>query len=219
MPGIGRLSQVMNGALCVLLLIVVSSTPVEGQGLSKQPGQHNLGELIGQSQRILLGRVESVTDGLLDDNIPYTEIRLSVTEALKGPVTSAYQFRQFGKLQARGGKRRLQYLEATPPGFPHWAEGETVLVFLPDPARMSGLHTTVGLAQGKLVQINGRFESEGGLQGIFNNLVVEAGDLTREQTEMLEGGQRAVKAAPLLDLVRRAVGENWVERGVMHREE
>lgn len=219
MLGSSRTFIVLKGLLVALTLAIAASTPVVGHGTVPGAGTYNLADLISQSQRILLGRVEVVTDGLIDDSIPYTEIKLSVAEVIKGPETQYYQFRQFGKHLKRGDKVLEDFPTGSVQGFPQWYEGEHVLIFLPQPARITGMQTTVGLIQGKLIESNGRFESGSGIEGIFENLVVEAGDLTREQIDMLKGGERTVNITPLLDLLRRAVDESWVEHGVMHREE
>lgn len=212
-----RLAMGITSMFCVLALFMASSSPVSGQAVAPGIPRHNLAELIAESQRILLARVESVTDSLIDDGVPYTEITLSVTESFKGPATRQYQFRQFGKRRVAGSKAHEQFPEMSMQGFPQWSEGETVLVFLPRPARMSGMQTTIGLTQGKLVESKGRFASRSGIEGIFENLVVEAGDLTSDQIDMLKGEQQTVDATALLDLLRRAIDENWIERGVMHR--
>ena len=68
-------------------------------------------------------------------------------------------------------------------------------------------------------EVEGRFERDSGIQTLFENLVVEAGDLTSDQIDMLRGDTRVVNASSLLALLRRVVDENWVESGVMRHAE
>lgn len=175
----------------------------------------NLVDLISQSERILMGTVEDVSDGFTERGVPYTEINLSVTESLKGGDNSHYMFRQFGLLDSSQEDSTMGYPGIQPQGFVQWESGESVLIFLHRPARLTGLQTTVGLSQGKLSQVDNEFESQDGLSYLFDNLVIEAGDLTLGQVDMLHGNNLVVNADSLLALVRRAIDENWVEKGVM----
>ena len=177
----------------------------------------NLADLIAQSELILFGTVDQVSEGVSDQRVPFTEVTLDVDESLKGATSGRYRFRQFGLQGQRETDSSPQPLTMSPRGFPHWTSGETVLVFLQRPARHTGLRTTVGLSRGKLTEVKGRFESRGGVADLFEDLVVEADGLTPDQLDMLGGGSPAVDSAALLALLRRALGENWVEHGVMHR--
>ena len=178
--------------------------------------QQNLLDLIVQSERILMGTVDSVSDGFDAEGIPFTEVKLKVKESLKGDSNRDYVFRQFGLLPKEGDVRVDEYPGIGPMGFITWERGESVLVFLQKPAHLTGLQTTVGLSQGKLYEVQGRFESRAGISNLFNNLVVEADDLTPDQIEMLRSTKPTVDSDPLLTLVRRAVNENWIGSGVMH---
>lgn len=197
----------------VLAVLMYASMTLPSSAASTT-GQ-NLADLILQSERILMGTVEDLSDGFTDRGVPYTEINLSVTESLKGGETSRYVFRQFGLLDPSHADLSIGYPGIQPQGFVHWESGESVLVFLHQPARLSGLQTTVGLSQGKLNQVDNRFESKDGLSHLFDSLVIEAGDLTPDQVDMLNGNGLVVHADSLLALVRRAVDENWVEKGLM----
>lgn len=181
--------------------------------------RQNLADLVLQSDLILLGTVTGLSEGFTVQGIPYSEITLDVTESLRGYTGPMYRFRQFGLLETRRVGGGLDYLGITPQGVPRWSVGETVLVFLHQPARHTGLQSTVGMEQGKLREVEGRFERASGIQTLFENLVVEAGDLTSDQIDMLRGDTRVVNASSLLALLRRVVDENWVESGVMRHAE
>lgn len=210
----GRARVLRTLALVVVVLSVFSS-PGDAAPVTTQ----NLADLIGQSDLILMGTVDQVSDGFNGQQIPYTEVTLDVTEALRGAEHGSYRFRQFGLRDSLAVEGGPDHLALSPPGFPHWSNGEEVLVFLHQPARLTGLRTTVGLSQGKLNVVAGRFERRNGVDGLFDNLVVEADGLTPDQIEMLRGDAPAVDAGPLLALLRRALEERWVETGVMRRAE
>ncbi len=72
---------------------------------------------------------------------------------------------------------------------------------------------------GKLRMSNGQLTNAAGNVGIFEGMKVEAKGLTRDQVAMLANDGQAVDANPFISLVRRAVNENWIEKGVMHNEQ
>jgi signal peptidase I len=194
--------------ILALALQVAQAATVESQ---------NLVSLIQHSDRILVGTVESISDGFDGNNVPYTEIRLRVSDHIRGEEGDTITFRQFGLLAPREIDGRT-YLGTSPDGWPKWIEKERVMVFLGPPARLTGLQTTVGLQSGKLRMSNGQLSNAAGNVGIFDGLKVEANGLSRDQLEMLANGGQAVDANPFISLVRRAVDENWIEKGVMHNE-
>jgi hypothetical protein len=198
-----------------VLLAWQNSSYADAASVVKQ----NLADLITQSELILLGTVERVSDGFTKQGIPYTEITMNVTESLKGDKTPVYRFRQFGLMESRASSTGQDYLGMSPQGSPRWFAGESVLVFLHQPARHTGLQATVGMGEGKLEEVGGRFERNGGIQSLFQNLVVEVSDLTPDQIDMLRGDAQVVESSSLLALLRRAVDENWVENGKMHHAE
>ncbi len=112
--------------------------------------RHNLTQLIAESQSIIAGKVERVTDGIDEHGLPYTEITIVVSEAAKGNVQGGarHVFRQFGLLEARQAPSGELLLAVAPDGFPKWVQGERVLAFLHRPATRTGLQTTAGIAQG-----------------------------------------------------------------------
>lgn len=149
--------------------------------------------------------------------MPYTEITLNVREQIRGKKNETYTFRQFGLMAPRKIDGRT-YLGVTPEGWPHWNEKETVMLFLSGQARLTGLQTTVGLGQGKLRLQQGKLSSETQNAGLFRGVQLNAQGLNQTQTEMLKTDGSPVDAASFIELVRRAVNENWIEKGVMKNE-
>ena len=58
-------------------------------------------QLLQDSEIIVRGRVASVTDGIDRRGIPYTEVTLQISEALKGQPGRSISFRQFGHINAQ----------------------------------------------------------------------------------------------------------------------
>lgn len=204
--------RAMAIGLAVLILALVSQAAQAATVESR-----NLVSLIQHSDRILVGTVESISDGFDSNNVPYTEVTLRVSDHIRGADGETITFRQFGLLAPREIDGRT-YLGASPDGWPKWNEKERVMVFLGPPARLTGLQTTVGLQAGKLRMSNGQLSNAAGNVGIFTGMKVEAKGLTRDQIAMLANDGQAVDANPFISLVRRAVNENWIEKGVMHNE-
>jgi hypothetical protein len=175
---------------------------------------HNLADLIGRSDAIVIGTVEKVSDGFDTRHVPYTEVTLRVAETLRGQPGKTLSFRQYGLLKPREIDGRT-YLGVAPEGFPRWTEREQVMLFLGKPARQTGLRTTVGLGQGKLHVRDGALSNEARNAGLFKDLEIKAKNLSREQQEMLKSNGKPVAAGPFVSLVKRAVDENWIGKGVM----
>jgi hypothetical protein len=213
-----RINAVIPGSPTLAIAALMASVFLGGAQAASAARQ-NLADLIAQSELILFATVDRVSDGVTAQHVPFTEVTLEVSETLKGAASSRYRFRQFGLQQPRTAAGGPDHLALNLRGVPHWNSGETVLVFLQQPARHTGLRSTVGLSRGKLTEVEGRFKTPNGLAGLFDNLVIEADGLTPDQIDMLNSGAQAVDAGPLLALVRRAVSENWVETGLMHHAE
>jgi signal peptidase I len=208
----GGMRAVSSGLVALILALVSQvsqAATVESQ---------NLVSLIQNSERILVGTVETVSDGFDGNKVPYTEVTLRVSDNVRGEAGDTVTFRQFGLLGPREIDGRT-YLGTSPDGWPQWNEKERVMVFLGPPARLTGLRTTVGLQAGKLRMSNGQLANGAGNIGIFQGMKVEANGLTSDQVAMLASDGQAVDANPFISLVRRAVDENWIENGVMHNEQ
>lgn len=178
--------------------------------------QQNLTQLISASESIIHGTVKSVTDGIDDKGVPFTEVTIAVGSSAKGNVDDGadYTFRQFGLLKPRAFPNGKTLVAVTPEGLPRWTEGETVVAFMYKPARMTGLRTTAGVAQGKFTQVNGTLINGFRNAGLFDSVYIDDTLLSDEHRSMMrEPG--AVDAATFIDLVGKAVAGNWIETGGM----
>lgn len=201
----------LAGLITALLLLLAAT-----QAHATQLIQHNLTQLINDAETIISGRVTQVTDGFTQDGIPYTEVTIAVSGSAKGNAGKQdnYTFRQFGLIQPRTMPDGSRYLGMSPAGFSRWTEGENVVAFLNRPASITGLQTTSGLAQGKFALRNGYYVNQFENRGLFDNVEVNVPDLTDAQHNILTHGGPA-EAAAFLELIRRAVAEQWIEQGDM----
>ncbi|MDR7134500.1 hypothetical protein J2X06_001684 [Lysobacter niastensis] len=179
--------------------------------------QQNLTQLIAESDSIIGGIVRDVHDGIDETGVPYTEVTISVGTAAKGNVAGGqtYTFRQFGLLQPRVQANGHRLLAKAPEGFPTWREGEYAVAFLYKPASITGLQTTVGLAQGKLSMVNDKLVNEFNNVGLFEGVEIDASLTTSAEEAMLESSGGAVDLRTFMALVGHAVEGQWVENGEM----
>ena len=196
-------------AFTTLLLLVPSAQAMK---LKNQ----NLTQLIADSNSIVFGTVSQVTDGFDAKGIPFTEVTIAVGSAAKGNLDEGdnYSFRQFGLLKPRNMGNGKIYLGVSPEGFPRWHEGETVVAFLREPASITGLQTTAGMGQGKLVLRDGELVNEYNNVGMFEGVQIDSSLLNAEQQNMIVN-PGSIDAGAFIDLVGRAVSEQWIEKGVM----
>lgn len=188
--------------------VSVQTEPVSNENA----GPANIVDLIADSESIFRGAVKEVTDGF-ENGVPYTQVTLRVNEALRGQVGEEYTFRQFGLLKPRQMENGKTYLGVTPDGWSKYKEGEDVVLFLYKQASITGLRTTVGLGQGKVVFRNGNAESQLGNEGLFENVDVDARLLNDKDKRLLATKKGAVNADGFMSFVRRAVKNKWVEGG------
>lgn len=176
----------------------------------------NLKQMIASADLIVSGDVAKVSDGI-DRGVPYTEVTLKVRGSVKRELAadSSYRFRQYGLLK----NRRLadgRYLLATRiEGLPTWAVGEKVTVFMNKPSGRTGLSSPVGLAQGKLTGSGAKLANAFDNRGLFQGMRVDPAVLSPLEAEMLARNSGAVDGGVLNQLVRRAVREQWIQKGVM----
>ncbi len=211
MPTFNRLFGCAPLAVAAALALV--AIPDAGAAtLRKQ----NLTQLITDSDSIIAGKVERVTDGVNEHGMPYTEVTIAVSDTAKGGVRrgTTYTFRQFGLTKPRQMPNGKTLLAVTPDGFPRWAAGERVVAFLYKPASRTGFQTTTGLAQGKLRLMDGRMRNDFNNVGLFDGVRIRDGLLTDKEQAMLQT-RGAVDAATFIGLVGRAVDERWIETGGM----
>lgn len=200
----------------------IASTIVAIAGLALAAGdaramtlrETNLVDLIRQSDSIVFGQVTDVTDGLLDNGLPYTEVTVSVSEKLRGEESGTITFRQFGLRTPRPtGDGRI--IPAAPEGMPRYEIGEEILLFMNPAAVMTGLRSPVGLGNGKFTFGPGIAENALGNRGIFENISVERGITNANDDRILGTTMGAVNDTDLKSLVRRAVSARWVETCLM----
>lgn len=199
------------GAMAIPVLLTLAGTASADTLARRQ----NVVDLIEHAEIIVRGDVVEVTDGI-ENNIPYTQIRVKVKESLRGGVTGTYTFRQFGLLKPRSmGNGRISYA-VNPAGWATYRQNEDVILFLYKSASKTGLRTTVGLGQGKFAINGGRATSQEGNVGLFTGMAVD-GTLDKVDSQMLTATRGPVSAEAFLSFVRRAVAERWVETGRLHR--
>ena len=174
----------------------------------------NIVDLVGESEYIIRGFVTDVSDGF-ENGIPYTQVTVQVNEALRGQIGPEYTFRQFGLLKPRKMDNGKVNLNVTPEGWAKYTVGEDALLFLYKRASMTGLQTTVGLGQGKVVFQGGNATSQFLNEGLFENVHVDATLLNDKDRRLLATKKGAVNADGFVSFVRRAVNNKWIEGGKM----
>lgn len=199
--------MVRTGLLSLLIACALIS-PAQATSVKQQ----NLVDLIGLSELIVTGQVISVTDGF-QQGVPYTEVTVSVDEAIRGDATSRYTFRQFGLIAPRSLGDGRTYVGVTPDGLPRFAAGDNVLLFLYKKGSLTGFRTTVGLDQGTFKKKGNLYENGFQNQGLMNGVSVKANLLSSAEQKLLKAKKGPIQAEVLLGLVRKAVHERWVETG------
>jgi len=176
----------------------------------------NLKQMIKSSDLIVNGEVSKLTDGI-DNGVPYTEVTLKVKGSVKRKLAenSSYSFRQYGLLKPRKLADGRFMLAARIEGMPTWTVGEKVMTFMNKPALRTGLVTPVGLAQGKLTAGGAKSANSFNNRGLFSGMTVDTHVLNANESAMLASKGGPVQTGVLLQLVKRAVDERWIEQGVM----
>jgi hypothetical protein len=169
-------------------------------------------ELIDLADQILVGRVTSVTDGF-EKGLPYTEVTLAVQEVVRGSAGSTYTFRQFGLSEPRTLEDGRRYLTMSPQGWPTYAAGDKVLLFLYKPAAKTGLRTTVGLLQGTFKSVRGQFVNGIENRDLFRDITAPEGELTPAEAKLLKRLRGPIPEETLVSFVRKAVGGRWTRNG------
>jgi hypothetical protein len=206
------------GFALIVLTLAVAGQPATAASVKET----NLVDLIQHADTIVAGRVESVTDGFDGNGVPYTEVTLKVAEKVRGKNhEETFTFRQFGLLEPRTLPSGKTFLATVPDGWARFNEGEDVTLFLYAPAKATGLQTTVGLKQGKLAVVNGKIKRNEHNAALFENLIFAPGLLdTKEKALVSKGkGKKDLEVDEFLNLVRRAVDEDWIGNGRMQHEE
>lgn len=165
----------------------------------------NIIDLIDNSETIVAGRVEQVTDGFAPGGIPYTEVTVQVYERYRGAPDSTFTFRQFGLTGPRARPGGKVYFGGRPEGWPAWKVGEISLLFLYPQARVTGFRTTVGLGYGKLGMGNGVAVNGYNNAGLFSNTGVDRSTLSADEQRMFDAKNGPVNADALRTFLRRTV--------------
>jgi len=195
-----------------LLGMIVASTLANATTFQKEA---TIVDLLQQSDLIVRGTVTSVTDGIDNRGIPYTEIKLQVNETLRGQVARNTTFRQFGLIKPHDMGNGTVNLMVTPAGWATYSKGEDTILFLRKPAAWTGLQTTAALGQGKFKVAMAGATNQSNNVGLFKNVVVKPSLLgTKEQRAMLTG-KGPVNVNAFVSLIREAVQSQWVEKGSM----
>ena len=198
--------------LVSLAIIAMSVNVAHAKNIKKQ----NIVELITHTDSILVGTVSSKKDGF-HQGLPYTEITLEVGQSLKGQHGPTYTFRQFGLIEPRSmGDGRVN-LMVTPAGWPTYAKGEEVMLFLHKPASETGFQTTAGLTQGKFTIRGERIANGIDNDALFAGITFN-GNLSKTHQDLVNQPGGSYAAEDFLSLIRMAVEENWIENGVMSDE-
>ena len=191
--------------------VSVQTEPVSNENAGAAP---NIVNLINDSELIISGMVKEVTDGF-ENGLPYTEVTVEVSEALRGQVGEDYTFRQFGLKEPRKMDNGKVYVGVTPEGWSKYEVGENTMLFLHKAASITGLRTTAGLGQGKVVFQGGNAVSQAGNDGLFENVDVNANLLNDKDKRLLATKRGAVTAEGFKSFVKRAVNGKWIEGGKM----
>jgi hypothetical protein len=195
-------------------LLLASASAVAGM----QQRETNIVELVGKSELILRGTVQSVTDGIDARGLPYTEVTVHVAEAIRGEVGTDYTFRQFGLLKPRSMGNGMVNLMVTPAGWTTYAQGEETILFLNRQARYTGLQTTVGLDRGKFKVSMAGATNNANNSGLFAHVKIEPNLLVGSDRRMMSAKKGPVDPKAFVSLVRKAVKGRWIEQGSMRNE-
>ncbi len=205
---------ILLSALTLFFLIAAILVPPMVHAVGSNRG--NLIDLVKSSRDIVVGEVESVRDGVDDKRVPYTEITLRLRENIRGDNHGeTVFFRQYGLQEPRKTATGNLDLRTTPVNWPRYRVGESVLLFLSAPARDTGLRTTVGHQRGKMKIAGGLIANGDNNTGLFNNISVAPDLLSVEEKRMLASRYGQLDADEFLNLLRRAVNEQWIETGKM----
>jgi hypothetical protein len=167
----------------------------------------NIVDLIDNSETIVAGRVDKVTDGFNASGMPYTEITVRVLDRFRGAEGSTYTFRQFGLTGPRTMPDGKVYLGGRPQGWPTWHVGDVSLLFLYAKGRVTGFQTTVGLGYGKLGMGNGVAVNAYDNAGLFSNVAIDRSKLSAGRTADVRREEWPVNADTLRNFVRRVVDQ------------
>ena len=199
---------------CVAALLGLAITGTLASATTFQR-EANIVDLLQQSELILRGTVNNVTDGIDERGIPYTEVTITVSDTIKGQAGKEYTFRQFGLLKPRDMGNGRMNLMVTPAGWATYTKGEDTILFLRKKAAWTGLQTTAALAHGKFKVAMANATNQANNAGLFKNVQINPALLKSNEQRALLTTIGPVNANAFLSLVRQAVKNQWVEKGSM----
>jgi len=167
-------------------------------------------DLVNYGDKIIVGRVTAVTDGFDANNLPYTDITVSVSENLKGNAGAAYTFRQLGLTAPRDMRNGRTFVGVSPDGFPRFTPGEDVVLFLYAKTSL-GFQSTAGLMQGKFTVKGHELVNDINNRGLFDNVTVDPSQLTPAEQKMLAKGQGPLDQDVFKGFVKKAVQQGWFD--------
>jgi hypothetical protein len=196
----------------MLMLAATAVAPVQASQLIPQ----NLTQMIAKADVIVTGQVTRITDGI-ENGLPYTEVTMKVSSSIKRDMAtnSSYTFRQYGLLKARKLPDGRFLLPAKIEGMATWTVGEKVTTFMNKPASRSRMTTPVGMTQGKFTYSGSQAANSFDNRNLFVGMSVQAGTLNAKQSAMLARTAGPMEGEVLMSFVKRAVTEQWIEKGVM----
>lgn len=197
---------------CIVTLLGVTMASTLATATTFQR-EANVVDLLQQSELILRGTVSNVTDGIDEHGVPYTEVTLKVSDAIKGEVSKDYTFRQFGLLKPRPMGNGKTNLMVTPAGWATYIKGEDTILFLRKKAAWTGLQTTAALGHGKFKVSMANATNQANNAGLFQNVKVSPALLSTNEQRALLTTTGPVNVNAFISLVRQAVQNQWVERG------
>ena len=201
----------MLGAIA-LGVVLLGATVARADSLESR---QTVVDLIQQADTIIRGDVVELTDGIDENNLPYTQVKVQIKETIRGNVSGEYTFRQFGLLKPRRMENGRLNVMVNPAGWASYQAGEEVVLFLWPHASLSGLRTTVGLKHGKFAIKAGGAMNQGDNEGLFQDVVVDQKLLNDNDKRVMATKKGQVNAEAFVSLVRRAVKDQWIEKGKM----
>jgi len=196
----------------IFILAAVSVTPSQASQLVPQ----NLKQMIDAAEVIVTGKVSKITDGI-ENGIPFTEVTMQVDSSIKREMAanSNYSFRQYGLQKARKLQDGRYLLPTKIEGMATWTVGEKVTTFMNKPATRTRMTTPVGMAQGKFTYSGSQAANSFDNRNLFKGMSVDAGVLNAKESAMLAKPAGSMEGEVLINFVKRAVKEQWIEKGVM----
>lgn len=197
-----RLAKVIACVVAVSALFVSLTT--EGVQLRKQ----NLKQLIEQSNHIIYGTVLSVSDGISNKGVPFTEVTVDIISSAKDipQKSSEYTFRQFGFIKPSQERQEKRRFAIAPEGTPRWFEGESVIAFLYKVDPKTGLQSTVGQKQGKLNVEQGKLDNQFG-NDLGKVLGIDQALLSSEEAKAISANSK-IDAGVFMSVIKRLVAES-----------